>query len=836
MATYVIVGGVAGGATAAARLRRQDEAAEIVLLERGEYVSFANCGLPYYVGGVIEERDALLVSTPKKLREELDVDVRTRHEVLAIDRAAKAVDVRYLASGTTYRLPYDKLILSPGASPVVPPIPGVDLPGVYTLRTIPDTDAIKRMVDGGGVGSAVVVGGGFIGLEMSENLTRRGVRVTIVEMMNQVLAPLDYEMAALVHDHLREHGVALSLGSALEAIEEDPEGGLLVRTANGRCDRVDMVILAIGVRPENRLAQDAGLALGPRGHIVTDEHLRTSDPDIYAVGDAIQVINPVTQAPCAVPLAGPANRQARIAADHITGDAEARYRGTLGTSIVKVFDLTVATTGTNARGLEAAGIPFAASVTHSQDHVTYYPGATEQSIRLLYRPEDGRLLGAQIIGYSAVDRSIDALAVALQAGLTVYDLEHLELAYAPPYGAAKDPVNVAGYVAANRLRGATRMVEWQELARLQEEGVGILDVRAAVEFDLGHLPGAVNIPHTELRARLAELDPGKKWVVYCKIGRRAYVAERILRQHGYDVVNLTGGFKTYSAAVRPAPTEAAGRAPEPAAAPAPRAAAVPLPSAATPSTSVAPAVAEDVLELDACGLQCPGPIMAVFKRMQEMAPGETLRVTATDPGFARDVAAWCERTGNALLGVERQNGHIVAVLRKGQVVPGALRPDGDETRPAAKTMVVFSGDLDRALASFVIANGALAMGQQVTMFFTFWGLNILRREDPPAVPKNLVERMFGWMLPRGAERLAMSRLHMGGLGTWMMKKVMDAKRIDSLPALMQSAMANGARLVACQMSMDMMGIRPEELIDGVEVGGVATMINETDRSNAALFI
>lgn len=824
MARTVIVGGVAGGASAAARLRRRDETAEIVVLERGEYVSFANCGLPYYVGGAIAEREALLVSTPDKLRAELAIDVRTRHEVLRIDRAAKQVLVRDLLAGQDYSLPYDKLILSPGAQPVVPNVPGVGLPGVYSLRTLPDADAIKAMIDAGHVRRAVVVGGGFIGLEMAENLVARGVRVTLVEMLGQVMAPLDLDMAALVHRHLRDRGVLLALGSSLKAIEAAPEGGLVVQAGADQKHQADMVVLAIGVRPESTLAAQAGLDLGPRGHIVVNEHLQTSDPDVYALGDAIQVLNPVTGAPCAVPLAGPANRQARIAADHITG-GDARYRGTWGTSIVKVFDLTVATVGSNARGLQGAGLPYLTTITHSQDHVAYYPGATLQSIKLLYRPDDGRLLGAQVVGYNAVDRTIDTLATALQAGMTVYDLEHLELAYAPPYGAAKDPVNIAGYVAANRLRGDSHVVEWSELVALREAGLGVVDVREEVEFAVGHMEGAVHIPLGQLRARYAELDPARQWAVYCKVGRRAYLAERILRQHGYDVVNVSGGFTTYEVAMEKQSSDLDGGNTGAAG------------TSAAPWTDAVPQPqVQAAVMVDACGLQCPGPIMAVYKAMEGLQPGQILRATATDPGFARDVAAWAERTGNTLVDLQRYDHRIEAFLRKGLVVPGAPRPAAHPSEPTAKTMVVFSADLDRALASFVIANGALAMGQKVTMFFTFWGLNILRRQQAGQVSKTLIERMFGWLMPKGPGALTLSRLNMGGLGTLMMKQVMQSKRIDSLPALMQSAMDNGARLIACQMTMEMMGIKPEELIDGVEIGGVATYINETDRANATLFI
>jgi len=556
MATYVIVGGVAGGATAAARLRRLDETAHIVVLERGGYVSFANCGLPYHIGGVIPQRESLLVSTPEKLKAEFNLDIRTGQEVVRIDRQAQEVEVREVEGGRTYRLAYDKLLLSPGAKPVVPRLPGTDLPGVYSLRSIPDMDAIKAAVDAGNVVNAVVVGGGFIGLEMVENLMARGVTVTLVEMLDQVMVALDFEMAAMLHRQLREKGVHLRLGDGLKAIEPGQGGRLRVVLASGKSVEGEMVVLAIGVRPENDLARTAGLELGPQGHIVVNDLLQTSDPDIYAVGDAIQVLNPVTGALTAVPLAGPANRQARLAADNITGRIS-RYQGTQGTAIVKVFDAVAASVGANSRTLVQQGIPFLTSITHGQDHVTYYPGAKPLAIKLLYAPADGKLLGAQAVGLGGIDRTIDVLAVAMKAGMTVYDLEHLELAYAPPFGAAKDPVNVAGFVASNRLRGDSETVEWRDIQNLDPSKDGILDVRTKPEWDAGHIPGAIHIPNTQLRRRLGELDKTRRWVVYCGVGRRAYVMERMLRQEGFHVANLSGGWTTYSAATEPQGNEPA---------------------------------------------------------------------------------------------------------------------------------------------------------------------------------------------------------------------------------------------------------------------------------------
>lgn len=654
MSTYIIVGGVAGGATAAARLRRNDEQAKIIVLERGKYVSFANCGMPYFIGEVISERDALLVSTPQKLCSEFNIDVRPEQEVISIDRQAKEVEVHDLAGNAgTYRLAYDKLVLAPGAMPLVPALPGINLPDVYRLRDIPDMDLIKAKVDTQGTRTAIVVGGGFIGLEMAENLHKRGMNVAAVEMLDQVMTPLDFDMAAIVHRHLRDKGIRLVLGDGLRLIEQN-EGRLTATLASGKTLLGDMIVLAIGVTPENTLAKTAGLDLGARGHVVVNEHMQTSDPDIYAVGDVVQVLNPVTLKVTAIPLAGPANRQARIAADHIAGKP-ASYRGTLGTSIVKVFDLVVATTGLNSRTLQSQQIPFVTSITHSQDHVAYYPGSTTQSIKLVYAPEKGKLLGAQVVGYNAVDRTIDVLSTAIQAGMTVYDLEQLELAYAPPVGSAKDPVNVAGFVAGNRLRGETQLVEWQDLAKLDPEKYGVLDVRTDPEWSLGHIPGAIHITNTELRSRLDELDHNKTWIVYCKVGRRAYVMERMLRQRGFMVANLSGGWTTYEVATEPQASSDSDLTPQ---------------MSRTEETMTTPTIAQTnapviASHVDARGLQCPGPIMQVFQRMEGMQPGEVLEVLASDPGFRRDASAWAENTGNPLLELTEDNGTVRALFRKG---------------------------------------------------------------------------------------------------------------------------------------------------------------------------
>jgi NADPH-dependent 2,4-dienoyl-CoA reductase/sulfur reductase-like enzyme/rhodanese-related sulfurtransferase len=539
----LIVGGVAGGASAAARARRLSENAHIVLFERGPDVSFANCGLPYYIGGEITDRDKLLVVTPKRLRTRYKLDVRTRTSVEAIDRTSKKILARDLESGLQYEESYDKLILAPGAAPLRPPIPGIDLPGIFTLRNLHDMDSIKAKLDQG-VRHAVVVGAGFIGLELVENLVRRGIATTVVELQDQVLPPFDKEMTTPLAEHLAAKGVSLLLGQSAEAFEPAPDG-TVVHLKSGRRLTAQMVILGVGVRPENKLAVEAGLEIGPRSAIRVNEHLQTSDPDIYAVGDAIEVKDFVTGEPTQVPLAGPANRQGRIAADHAFGRA-ARYRGTQGTAIVRVFERTAAITGASEKFLRRTKRPYRKIYIHPTHHAGYFPGAEAMTLKLLFDPGTGRVLGAQAVGGAGVDKRIDVLAVAIQAGMTVFDLEEMELAYSPQYGSAKDPVNMAGFVAAGLLRGDHPQADFEEvLAAPLAARPYLLDVRTPQEFDAGHLPEAVNIPVDELRSRLSELPRNGQIAVYCQVGQRGYLATRILRQAGFEAANMGGGFKTY---------------------------------------------------------------------------------------------------------------------------------------------------------------------------------------------------------------------------------------------------------------------------------------------------
>ncbi len=543
MSKVLIVGGVAGGASAAARLRRLDEHAEIILFERGGYISFANCGLPYYIGGEITERAALTLQTPESFAARFRVDVRVQNEVTAIDAQKKIVTVKNHKTGTSYTERYDRLILSPGAEPITPAIAGVDSKRVFTLRNIPDTDRIKGFIDAEAPHTAVVVGGGYIGVEMAENLTNAGLKVTVVELADHVIAPLDYEMACEVHEHLRQKGVTLLLGREVKAITDTGKSLTVTMDEGAIC--ADMVMLSIGVRPESAVARTAELAVNPRGAIVVNEHMQTSNPDIFAVGDAVEVADLTTGEGAYIPLAGPANKQGRIAADNIAGIPSV-YRGTQGTGILKCFDLTVGTTGITERRAQQLGLDYAKSYTYSASHATYYPGSGSMSIKLIYENGTGRILGAQAVGFDGVDKRIDVLATALRAGITVHDLTELELAYAPPFSSAKDPVNMAGFVAQNAMEGRVKLFHWHDLKRLmQEKFVTLLDVRSKEEYQYGHPEGFINIPLDELRARLDELDRSKPVYATCQVGLRGYYACRILTQHGFNCYNLSGGYRLY---------------------------------------------------------------------------------------------------------------------------------------------------------------------------------------------------------------------------------------------------------------------------------------------------
>lgn len=818
----LIVGGVAGGATAAARLRRIDENAQIIMFERGEYISFANCGLPYYVGEVIREKEKLTLQTPESFHSRFNVDVRILNEVTSIDRGEKKVSVKNHSTGETYSESYDYLILSPGAEPFRPRIEGADLDRVFTLRNIPDTYKVKDFVDHYHPRRAVVIGGGYIGIEMAENLHHLGLEVSIVELLDHVVGPLDYDMACELHRHIRSKGVSLFLNNGVKAIRGEE---IVTVDLNDSSIETDIVIMAVGVRPESGIAKQAGLEVNESGAIITDDHMKTNDEFIYAIGDAVAVKNYVSGKQSFIPLAGPANKQGRIVADNISGK-DKKYDGTQGSAILKCFDMTVACTGLNERDIEAAGFHYEKTFTFSGSHASYYPGSTFMSLKLLFDPEDGRIFGAQCVGYDGVDKRIDVIATAMRAHMTVEDLTELELCYAPPFSAAKDPVNMIGFVAQNIINGESRIFHWHDIENLDLSKVTLLDVRTAIEYENGTIPGAINIPLDELRERINEIDRTKPVYEFCQVGLRGYVAERILKQNGFDVFNLAGGYRLYHQIFSNEPTMLTN-------------ATIAAKAEEKEMELVEKGTAAEknvkTIEVDACGLQCPGPIMRLYGIMKEASVGDIIEIKATDAGFGPDAEAWCRRTGNVFEGITTNNGNITVRIKKTQ-------PSETENKVTvsnsdnAKNIVLFSGDLDKAIAAFIIANGAAAMGRKVSIFFTFWGLNILRKGEKIRTQKNFIEKMFGFMMPRGSKKLSLSKMNMGGMGAAMIRGIMKKKNVDSMEDLIKMALENGVELVACNMSMDIMGIHKEELIDGVKLGGVASMLANAEESDMSMFI
>ncbi len=821
MKKVIIIGGVAGGASCAARLRRLDEEANIILLERGKYISYANCGLPYHVGDVIKSRDALILQTPEAMQKKFKVDVRVQNEVVSIDRDKKVIIVKRLETGEIYEEAYDTLVIATGSSPVRPPIPGIESSRIQTLWTVPDTDRIHALIQKQNIKKATVIGGGFIGLEMAENLRHAGIEVSLIEAMDQVMAPLDYEMAQILHENILQNGVKLFLGDGVASFREENDR-VTVTLKSGKAVETDLVILAIGVRPNSELAKAAGLSLNVRGGIVVDDTLKTSDPSIYAVGDVIEVEDFVSKERTMVPLAGPANKQGRIAANNIAG-AQERYEGTQGTSVAKVFDLTAASTGSNEKTLQKRGLTkgkdYESIIITQNSHAGYYPGAVPMTLKLLFSMDGRKIFGAQIVGRDGVDKRIDTLAVALRMGAGIDDLKKLELAYAPPYSSAKDPVNMAGFVAENVLNGLVVFSDW-DVEHKHPDAV-LLDVREDAELMAFTIPNAVHIPLGQLRSRLTELDRSKEIITFCAIGVRSYNAARILMQNGFTNVKLYPAGTRFYQSVHPQTETSVFTAP------------VTISDNDHTDNADHPTAA---MRIDCSGMQCPGPIMKVFETMKNMKDGEVMEVSASDPGFARDIGAWCRRTGNTLVSNERRGNDYVACVKKSTKPATAVKDTVVTDTSEGKTIIVFSGDLDKVLASFIIANGAAAMGRPVTMFFTFWGLTALRKEKKQPVKKSLMESMFGAMLPRGSKKLKLSKMNMGGMGTAMMKKIMNDKSVDSLEALIQKAMQAGVKIVACTMSMDVMGIKKEELIDGVELGGVGTYLGDAEESNVNLFI
>lgn len=800
---YVIIGGVAAGASAAARLRRLDEQAEIVLLEKGSDISYANCGLPYHVGGVIAARARLSVMPPAKFASWFNVDVRTNCEATAIDRAKKEVEVR-TADGSS-RLAYDKLLIATGATPVGDAYTDATHPHVAHLWTLADMDRVMAKL--GAAKRVLVVGAGFVGLELAENLRHRGLAVTVVQRGGHVLPTMDAEMAEPLADELRDAGIDLRFGRVVSDFVEKPDG-VDAMLDDGTRLAVDLAVVSTGVRPRSELAKSAGLEIGPRGHIVVDEGLRTSDPDIFAAGDVIEVRDPVFGGKTAIALAGPANKQGRIAADNMVGGASV-YRGTFGTSVVKVGELTAAGVGWTEARLKDEHRDYRKIYIHPSSGAGYYPGAARLSMKLLFGA-DGTIYGAQIVGAKGVDKRIDTIAEAMRVKLKAPQLGELELAYAPPYSSAKDPVNFLGFVAENVLTGKSDVVAPDTIPADAQ----VIDVREPSEHEMGTIPDAINIPLESLRARLNVLDRAKTYVTCCAVGLRGYLAERILKQNGFKVYNLSGGWATWRL-FHPEREEVKR-------------------SGEGEQEKEDPPAVQPSSTLDLRQLPCPGPVVQLKAAFSKAADGVAFKVLA-DATFEGDLRRWCAANGCTASGLVKHGGELEAMLVKG----GPQLSPSTSSRPAehSAAIVLFSNDLDKALAAMILANGLAASGAKVGIFFTFWGLSVLRKNPAPPLRRSFVSRMFGWMLPKGAEKLVLSKMNMLGLGTAMMKDVMRRQNIMTLPSLIKSAKAAGVKFIACDMAMGVMGLTREDLIDEVdEVAGVAAFAELAKKSTNTLFI
>ena len=647
----IIVGGVAGGASTAARLRRLDENAELIMFERDEYISFANCGLPYYIGEVIKDRDKLSVQTPESMKARFNIDVRNNSDVIGIDTVKKTVTVNSKARGT-YEESYDYIVLSPGAKAIKPNIEGINSKRIFTLRNIPDTDNIKTYVDKKDIHTAIVIGGGYVGVEMAENLKERGLNVTIVEAAPHIMAPFDTDMVLTVEKEISDNGVKIILNDGVKAFK-DNEDSVEIILNSGKKLSADMVILAIGVIPDTEFLKNSGIEFGPKGHIIVNDKMETAVSGIYAVGDAIEIVDFVNKQKSAIPLAGPANKQGRIAADNIVG-LNTTYKGTQGTSIIKVFGLTAASTGNNERTLTRLNIPHKVIFVHPVSHASYYPGALSMTLKLIFNDE-GKILGAQGVGYDGVDKRIDVLATVIRLGGTVTDLTELELSYAPPFSSAKDPINMAGFVAENVLAGRMNVLTTDEFMAYDKEKAIILDVRTEMEFNNGHMAGAINIPVDSLRERIGELDKNKEILEYCQVGLRGYVAARILAQKDFTVKNLTGGYKSVSISNYDSKKIKANNGAK---------RQILDPDTQVVKNQIDKGIGNYDKSLDACGLCCPGPLIQVKASIDELNVGQILKVTASEPGFYDDIKSWCNKTNNELIDLRKEKGMVYAFIKK----------------------------------------------------------------------------------------------------------------------------------------------------------------------------
>ncbi len=804
MKRVVIVGGVAGGASAAARLRRLNEDLEIIIFEKGSYVSFANCGLPYHIGEVIQNRESLLLQTPESLKARFNIDVRVNSEVIEVNSFEKKIKVK-MDDGREMDEKFDFLILAPGAKPLVPNIKGIENSKILILRNMNDMDKIKEKLGSKNIKRAVVVGGGYVGVETAENISHLGITTTLIEAAPNILAPFDGEMVNILEYEIVNNGINLMTGEKVIEFREKNRGIEIILESN-KVVETDIVILAIGVIPDTKFLSNSGVLLGEKGHILVNDKLETNIPGIYAVGDAILVKNYITNESSAIPLAGPANRQGRIVAGNIENRNE-KYKGSLGTAIIKVFGLTGASTGLNERAVKRLNISYERIYLHPNDHASYYPGATPISIKLIYEKGSGKILGAQVIGIKGVDKFIDVIATTIKFGGKLEDLAELELAYAPPFSSAKSPINMAGFVGLNLEEGLVEQIVMEDLKNYDKNKQIILDVREEVEVATGKIDNSINIPLSELRKRFIELPKDKEILIYCAVGLRGYIASRFLLQNGYRVKNIAGGIKSKIKDIH-------------------------FIDKSNNQNKIESASIIEGEYLDLSGLSCPGPLVKIKERIDNLKEEEILKVKVSDPGFYNDIQSWCKTTKNSLLSLEKKNGYIFATLKKS----GVTKNNDNkiiETKDGV-TIVVFSGDLDKAIAAFIIANGALAMGKKVTMFFTFWGLSILKRKN--LEKKSWIEKMFAMMLPKNSNQLPISKMNFFGIGAKLIRCVMKQKNIMSLEELIKKAIESGVEITACTMSMDVMGITQEELIDGINYGGVGQYLGATEGANTNLFI
>ena len=787
----IIIGGGACGASCATRLRRLDENCEIIILERTNEVSIANCGLPYYCSDVINDRDKILVSSAEKFKNQFNIEVKLNSEVIEINKKEK-----YVTTINNEKYYYDKLVLAQGANPITPSLSGINNKNIFTLRTLNDADKIKTYIKEKNVKNAIVIGGGFIGVEMAENLSELNINTKLVELSSQILAPADFETVAFIQNEMRDNGIELILSDGVKAFYEKE-----IELSSGKKIPYDIAILAIGVKPEITLAKNAGLEVN-RG-IKVNDNLQTSDENIYAGGDSIEVKSFITNNDTLIPLAGPANRQGRIIADNIC-KINSTYKKSQGTSVLKAFDYTLAACGYNEKQLKKEEIPYWKIFAFSNSHAGYYPNATQTLYKLLFN-NDGKILGIQAVGQEGVEKRVDVISAIMRNNGTIQDLIDSELCYAPPYSSAKDAVNILGMAADNVLKGLVKPAYYEDI-----EDSYLIDVRINESYKTGTIENAVNIPQNELRSRINEIPKDKKVILFCNSGYTSYLASRILIQKGFNnVYSLMGGIKLYKENKKDKENKTSKKKKV-------------LNMANSLENS-------SVLKVDACGLSCPGPIMKLAENISNINDGEILEISSTDKGFYADVGAWCNSTNNTLLNLNKADKKIIATIQKGKI------EQNNKPKQNNQTIVIFSNDLDKALAAFIIANGAKASGKDVTLFFTFWGLNILRKENTK-VKKSFIDKMFGYMMPKGANKLTLSKMNLGGFGSFMMKQVMKNKNISTLNELIKQAQNQGVKFIACQMSMDVMGLKKEELIDGIEIAGVAKYIAESNSANSNLFI